>query len=615
MASSKPQTSSQINFDQPWRKIASAPSGGTVTGLAAAGDGRLWLTSPAGLYRYNGPGWTPVIAGLPFQDVNAIHAVSRTLFVAGLPVGIAYTTDDGQRWYAGRSDQTRQPVTCFATSPHFTRDGVVLAGTHGEGVLRSNDGGRYWNLSNFGLRHFEVFALLSVGDWEAHERLFAATDGGVYESPNGGRAWRPAGGDLQGRTVLCLALLPGQGEDFEVHGTLLAGTEQAGLFRSTDGGRTWTPVPLGCEPGPINSLCVGPQGTILVGSGAAGLLRSTDAGRTWQPVGPQGAAALSLAAVENALYAGLHEDGLLISFDDGRTWQADTGLQARRYNLLAQAQPGNWLAGGATAGLWQLSQGETTWQPVDEWPPERPLYALAPCADGLLAAGLEGVWRGQADGTGWELALPVDSGIQLLAAHGERAWAGHLTGGLYRTEDGGASWQALPPAFDGQALVGLVVSPEYETDRILLAATAWPARQELQFWRSRDGGQTWATWFKEHTRWYAVRLAPAGERAAETSFGFGSTVLTQSPDGLLRAEISDPGAQLTALLAIPEAPVRIAAAGKKLLASPDGRDWQPLEAGLPEDAVVEALALPFDFTRQRLVYALTTAGELWERSI
>jgi hypothetical protein len=613
MSFSDPQSSIQFEFDQPWRKIVSAPPGGTVIGLAADSQGRLYLASPAGLFQRSGEGWIPVIKGLPFNEVNAIYGVSRSLFVAGLPAGVAFTTDGGKRWFAARIDQTRQPVTCFTASPRFNRDGVVLAGTHGDGILRSTDGGRYWNLSNFGLRHFEVFALVATTDWTRYERLFAATEGGVYESPNGGRAWRPAGSRLQGLAVLSLAWLPQPDPASPAGGLLFAGTEADGLFRSQDGGQTWQQLDLGGETGPINCLYARSGEALLAGTSALGLLRSTDNGLSWQACGPQDAAALSLAASGGTLYAGLHETGLLASTDGGQTWQADPNLAARRFSLLLARPAGGWLAGSHTAGLWQLDDRADSWQIVPDWPEERPLFALASSGGQVLAASLDGVWRGMADGSGWKQALQVEHGINLLASADNQAWAGHVSGALWRSEDGGASWQSLPAAFQGQALVALAVSPHYETDRTLLAASALPQRQELTFWRSQDGGHNWAAWFKEHTRWYAIQLAPSGEQAAESSFGFGLTVLTQSSQGLRRAEIASPEAPVMALLAVPGSPARIAATGQSLLASLDGREWQPISSGLPEGAAVGALALSPDFARDRLVFALTTAGELWFR--
>jgi hypothetical protein len=323
------------------------------------------------------------------------------------------------------------------------------------------------------------------------------------------------------------------------------------------------------------------------------------------------------------LYAGLHETGLLASTDGGQTWQADPNLAARRFNILKADPAGGWLAGSHTAGLWQLGHEAEIWEAVPDWPEERLLFALASDGGQILAASLDGVWRAQAqsvwdgvaDGSDWMQVLRVESGINLLAVAGEQAWAGHVTGGVWCSGDGGASWQPLPAAFQGQALVALGVSPHYETDRTLLAASAFPQRQEVTFWRSQDGGHSWAAWFKEHTRWYAMQLAPAGEQAAESSFGFGLTVLTQSLQGMRRAEITTPESPITALLALPDSPVRIAAAGQSLQASLDGRNWQPFTNGLPDGMAVGALALSPDFLQNRQVFALSFTGELWARQL
>ena len=614
MAFTDSQASSPIDLQNAWRRLASAPPGGTVIGLAAA-QTQPWLASPAGLFHYTSQGWSQQTEGLPFTEVNAVYAVSRSLFVAGLPAGVAYTTDGGRRWFASRIDQTQEPVTCFTASPRFGRDGVVLAGTQGDGILRSIDGGRYWNLSNFGLRNFEVFALVCAPNWSEHEQVYAATGDGVYESPNGGRAWRQLGAGLQQRVVLCMTLLPLAGHPSRAGGVLFVGTEQDGLFRSDDGGLTWQLLDLGGDPGPVNSLCVSPQGIVLAGSSDLGLLRSSDGGQTWLQVGPRDAIVLSLGASVDRMLAGCYETGLLISSDVGLNWQADPGLKARRFSLLAAAPGGGWLAGSPTAGLWQLPAGAATWQALSDWPSERPLYALATAGEQVLAASLDGVWRGRPDGSGWTQALQTEYGINLLAAVGMQVWAGHVTGSLWRSEDGGASWQSLQPAFQDQALVALEVSAQYEKDQTLLAASADTARQELNFWRSQDGGLTWSAWFKEHTRWYALQLAPAGEQAAESSFGFGLTVLTQSAHDPQRAEISRPEAPIVALLAVPDSPARIAAAGQTLLAALDGQDWQDFDTGLLVSTAVGALAISPQFAQDGQILALTQTGDLWTRSL
>ena len=93
----------------------------------------------------------------------------------------------------------------------LAKDGTLFATLcnyrcRGSHILRSRDGGRIWQLANFGLRNFTVISLAAAPVWERREPVFAGTLDGVYYSPNAGRAWKYCG--LAGQVVLALALSP-----------------------------------------------------------------------------------------------------------------------------------------------------------------------------------------------------------------------------------------------------------------------------------------------------------------------------------------------------------------------------------------------------------------------
>ena len=118
-----------------------------------------------------------------------------------------------------------------------------------------------------------------------YEIVFAATEDGVYQSPNGGRAWRFAGEGIPPVPVLSIAVSP----DFKkVSGAVFAGTDGAGLYRSLDGGKSWqaiTPFPTDdatWSQATINTLYFNPQGILFVGTSEQGILASPDLGKTWQ---------------------------------------------------------------------------------------------------------------------------------------------------------------------------------------------------------------------------------------------------------------------------------------------------------------------------------------------
>jgi hypothetical protein len=255
----------------------------------------LWAAGPEGLFRVNGHGLE--VTPQPQQELACCGTDGTRLLVGGMPHGTAFTLDGGANWQASWMDGVSASVLCLAADPKVAESGVLLAGSAGGGVLRSANRGYGWQVCNFGLQDYTVLALTWVppapaGAWPQWEVVFAATEDGVYRSPNGGRGWKRADG-LTG-IVQALGVAP----DFHVSGIVLAGTESQGLWRSTDGGRSFAPVAVG--PNRVDAIAVTPQG--WVASDADGLWRSTD-GSTWARL--EGTKpALVLLNTEQGLWAG-----------------------------------------------------------------------------------------------------------------------------------------------------------------------------------------------------------------------------------------------------------------------------------------------------------------------
>jgi photosystem II stability/assembly factor-like uncharacterized protein len=304
------------------------PDDCTVLSIAAA-EGSVWAATDAGLWRWCSGVWrqSAVPPAIPVAGAvaraGAIGDTGGALLVAGLAGGVQYSPDGGKHWSGAWIDEVASSVTCFAVSPRFAIDRVVLAGTEGDGVLRSADGGRRWRLSNFGLAGYTILALAAPPGWGRREEIFVATDEGIYRSPNAGRAWQRADAGLE-TAAQALALSP----QFAVDRTLYAGGEGAELYRSVEAGRSWHL--WSAEVHNVNCLWVAPDDPLLLvaGSGDGAILRSVDGGRGWE-CGWQGAdAVLALAESGGVLYAGLYQGGLLVSLDRGCTWRRPVAVNA-----------------------------------------------------------------------------------------------------------------------------------------------------------------------------------------------------------------------------------------------------------------------------------------------
>ncbi len=131
----------------------------------------------------------------------------------------------------------------YAAVFHPARDGVIYLGGDVTGVYKSADHGRNWRLINNGLADYGVFSL--AVDRTAPETVYAATDGGLCKSTDGGEQWRllPQTGREElrltgekGRSVRCVAVDPTDSR------TVYAGSPAGRVCKSTDGGETWQTV-------------------------------------------------------------------------------------------------------------------------------------------------------------------------------------------------------------------------------------------------------------------------------------------------------------------------------------------------------------------------------------
>lgn len=190
-----------------------------------------------------------------------------------------------------------------------------------------------------------------------------------------------------------------------------------------------------------------------------GFMASTDGGATWQPRALQGQAdfhAMAVHADGEVVYGwtSAGQTGLHRSEDGGHSWEhvSAGGLEQRggAFTLAVDPQDANRVVAGTETALLASDDKGQSWQPLLEQPvtavaftpgqPERMLaYSAAP-EGGLLASHDAGeTWQPlgfglEEDAVGHIAVDPADDQAVYLATFAQD---------LYRTSDGGDSWQQL----------------------------------------------------------------------------------------------------------------------------------------------------------------------------
>lgn len=332
-------------------------------------------------------------------------------FLSTTPNGVARLTrcDSGADWNVDEHLWDEE-VHSLAVGP--VESGLVLAGTNGNGVFRSDDRGSTWEPN--GLDEDTVMSLAVAPD--EPDRLYAGVrPPAVYQSDDGGNTWRECESfqDIRGRQmwrspasppftayVQALAVSP---DDPDL---VVAGIEFGAVVRSADGGETWSnhrrKAIRDCHSlvwHAIDGECIYEAGAGIRRRAGA---RSTDGGKTWRKPG----------------------EGL----DRGYGW----GVAVHPGNpdvWYVSASTGPFAAhgdGDAEAAVFRRN-GDREWIRLDGIPGESMPYAL--CTDP---------------------AMP------------DHLWAGLANGSVWASPDRGDSWNVLGEALPAVKRALVMIPPEYQ---------------------------------------------------------------------------------------------------------------------------------------------------------
>ena len=232
------------------------------------------------------------------------------------------------------------------------------------------------------------------------------------------------------------------------------GASSGGIWKSTDGGTNWEPIFDDQPAQSIGALAIAPSDPCVVwaGTGEAfvrsnisignGVYKSTDAGKTWMHVGLEKTGRIGRVAIDSSdpdtvfvaamghCYGPQKERGVFRTKDGGKTWE-------------------HVLFVDENTGCFEI--------------------AMDPSNPRILFAGM------------WPLVI-----------HTWGRFSGGPNGGLWKSTDGGDTWNrltghGLPDPPIGKA--GIAIAPSNPQVVYALIETGQPNRGVL--WRSNDGGDNW----------------------------------------------------------------------------------------------------------------------------
>jgi photosystem II stability/assembly factor-like uncharacterized protein len=299
--------------------------------------------------------------------------------------------------------------------------------------------------------------------------------------------WRLIGPHRGGR-ITSVSGVPSQPATYYV------GTPGGGLWKTENGGQVWKPIFDQEHVASIGAVAVALSDPkiIYVGTGEQtqgnGVYRSTDAGVTWTNVGLHDTHVITgivvdprnpdvvLVAASGDRWSGA-ERGVYKTTDGGKSWQKTLYKDAETGVPDLEADPDNSTI--LYASLWT--------RPDDPFSTDEPEKKKKQDA---------AIYKSTDQGSTWNVVegkgLPTEPmgrvGVAVVpGSKGMRVYA-IVTQGLFRSEDGGASWQrsTTDPRILGNGYFSRVFVDPKNADLVYVAQTS--------MYRSTDGGRTFEAW-------------------------------------------------------------------------------------------------------------------------
>lgn len=380
----------------------------------------------------------------------------------------------------------------LVASPH--NNGGLYAAVLGYGIYRRSEEGAYWKrLGDEGLDTLNIKAFAQ--DPHDSKVLYAGTSYGMYRSADGGAKWEQINGGVSCSNVVAIAIDPKDPDILYVSATW---SGYYRVYKTIDAGQTWHPTGPGIpssllkqkiiiDPDDHKDVYVCTVDKYNSIPDDAGVYRSMDGGEYWKPSG-KGLLNTDIQSItfdplsSKTLYAGAigtqyaAYGGVYVSYDEGSNWK--------------------WTSTGLPSYI-EPNDIEVVYDKLSNIPV---LYVAAGPGDYLMPPMTwnPGLYRSENGGITWELAagsltFPTLLSLAVNPQKPRTLYTGSKWGGVFRTTNGANSWSYWGDGLGKLCVKALAVHPENE-DVVYAGAQAssgYGYTEDAGVWASFNGGKTW----------------------------------------------------------------------------------------------------------------------------
>lgn len=375
-------------------------------------------------------------------------------------------------------------VVNMVTDP--TNSKIIYAGTWGNGVFKSMDGGLTWVKSCKGMGDLYINSLAI--DPQNPKILYAGTyNDEIYKTTNAGETWFHSSQGVQDGAIIYTIAIDPYNPDIIYIGTrgkfaVEPPPWEGIVYRSKNEGINWSPVLQNVggdeQQDWAYDIVVNPKNhcMVFVAMHEFGVYRSLNCGDSWENMNGDGLTDLSGRALvinpsstdSNAVYYGTwHRTGVYKSTNNGDSW-ANQFLYSKIYNMdLDPQQPGILYAADFYEGILKTTNGGGSWANIGLG--ENLLYTVMvnPLQHTQVFVGTagNGIFRSDQSGAGWVhsqtgLNNSMITGIQIHPSQSTQIYTSTSRGGFHASQNGAESWQQLNNGLTDLDARGIVLHPQ-----------------------------------------------------------------------------------------------------------------------------------------------------------